>query len=210
MLIMYSEINKLNWINFQGKFRDEEGEVCTLDGTVDWHGRPAIKSKSGGWVAGTIILCKFSIYVCSNLVSVINVLFWHPWSKESSIFGYRVTCKIQSIYKVLTNNPKTMRYVYNSTHIWIWSKATFVIKLDLPCFYSWLNQRTRLQSWRRYPRFAIFGVYEGQICKAPRRIFWLIFCLFESFKRRGERAFIHMWTFFCLFVCLFYILDKLP
>lgn len=37
-------------------FKDEQGEVCTLDGTVDWHGRPAIKTKSGGWVAGTIIL----------------------------------------------------------------------------------------------------------------------------------------------------------
>ena len=36
----------------------KERDVCTLDGTVDWHGQPAIKSKSGGWVAGIIILCK--------------------------------------------------------------------------------------------------------------------------------------------------------
>ncbi|KAG7011521.1 Protein NRT1/ PTR FAMILY 7.3 [Cucurbita argyrosperma subsp. argyrosperma] len=34
----------------------KERDVCTLDGTVDWHGQPAIKSKSGGWVAGIIIL----------------------------------------------------------------------------------------------------------------------------------------------------------
>ncbi|KAL5550938.1 hypothetical protein UlMin_001114 [Ulmus minor] len=34
----------------------EEGAVCTLDGTVDWHGHPAIKTKSGQWVAGSIIL----------------------------------------------------------------------------------------------------------------------------------------------------------
>ncbi|KAL5550942.1 hypothetical protein UlMin_001118 [Ulmus minor] len=34
----------------------EEGAVCTLDGTVDWHGHPAIKTKSGQWVAGIIIL----------------------------------------------------------------------------------------------------------------------------------------------------------
>ncbi|KAK3003453.1 hypothetical protein RJ639_018154, partial [Escallonia herrerae] len=29
---------------------------CTLDGTVDVHGRPAIRERSGRWVAGTIIL----------------------------------------------------------------------------------------------------------------------------------------------------------
>lgn len=33
-------------------------EECTLDGTVDWHGHPAIKNKSGKWIAGIIILCK--------------------------------------------------------------------------------------------------------------------------------------------------------
>ncbi|PON43370.1 Proton-dependent oligopeptide transporter family [Trema orientale] len=40
----------------EGNFKEEQGEVCTLDGTVDWRGRPAIKTKSGGWVAGIIIL----------------------------------------------------------------------------------------------------------------------------------------------------------
>ncbi|KAL5862544.1 hypothetical protein ACOSQ3_000058 [Xanthoceras sorbifolium] len=42
----------------QGKFKEEEEEeeACTLDGTVDWHGRPAIREKSGRWVAGIIIL----------------------------------------------------------------------------------------------------------------------------------------------------------
>ncbi|XP_061368644.1 protein NRT1/ PTR FAMILY 7.3-like [Gastrolobium bilobum] len=34
----------------------EEPEEFTLDGSVDWHGRPAIRAKSGRWVAGTIIL----------------------------------------------------------------------------------------------------------------------------------------------------------
>ncbi|KAK8516263.1 hypothetical protein V6N13_046972 [Hibiscus sabdariffa] len=34
----------------------EEQEACTQDGTVDWHGRPAIKAKSGKWTAGIIIL----------------------------------------------------------------------------------------------------------------------------------------------------------
>ncbi|XP_061368656.1 protein NRT1/ PTR FAMILY 7.3-like [Gastrolobium bilobum] len=37
------------------KFK-EEPEEFTLDGSVDWHGRPAIRAKSGRWVAGTIIL----------------------------------------------------------------------------------------------------------------------------------------------------------
>ncbi|KAK9266924.1 hypothetical protein L1049_027183 [Liquidambar formosana] len=44
----------------EGKFREEQEEeqeeVCTLDGTVDRHGRPAIRAKTGQWFAGTIIL----------------------------------------------------------------------------------------------------------------------------------------------------------
>jgi len=47
-------------INLQVKFKDDTEEV-TLDGSVDWHGRPAIRAKSGRWVAGTIVLCKFQI-----------------------------------------------------------------------------------------------------------------------------------------------------
>lgn len=46
----------------QSKLKDEEEGICTtLDGTVDWHGRPAIRSKSGRWLAGIIILCKLSL-----------------------------------------------------------------------------------------------------------------------------------------------------
>ncbi|CAK9321530.1 unnamed protein product [Citrullus colocynthis] len=42
----------------QSKLKEEiaTAEGFTLDGTVDWHGRPAIRSKSGTWVAGIIIL----------------------------------------------------------------------------------------------------------------------------------------------------------
>lgn len=43
--------------NLQGNYREEKEEY-TLDGTVDWDGRPAIKAKSGQWFAGTIILRK--------------------------------------------------------------------------------------------------------------------------------------------------------
>ncbi|KAK4486521.1 hypothetical protein RD792_009204, partial [Penstemon davidsonii] len=34
----------------------EEQDECTLDGSVDFYGQPAIREKSGKWVAGTIIL----------------------------------------------------------------------------------------------------------------------------------------------------------
>lgn len=47
-------------INLQVKFKDDTEEL-TLDGSVDWHGRPAIRAKSGRWVAGTIVLCKFQV-----------------------------------------------------------------------------------------------------------------------------------------------------
>ncbi|XP_030524740.1 protein NRT1/ PTR FAMILY 7.3 [Rhodamnia argentea] len=39
----------------EGNYKEEKEEY-TLDGTVDWDGRPAIKAKSGQWFAGTIIL----------------------------------------------------------------------------------------------------------------------------------------------------------
>lgn len=34
---------------------DEKYE-CTLDGSVDFRGRPAVKGKTGGWVAGSLLL----------------------------------------------------------------------------------------------------------------------------------------------------------
>jgi len=49
-------------INLQVKFKDDTEEL-TLDGSVDWHGRPAIRAKSGRWVAGTIVLCKFQFQI---------------------------------------------------------------------------------------------------------------------------------------------------
>ncbi|KAJ8774432.1 hypothetical protein K2173_016878 [Erythroxylum novogranatense] len=36
-------------------FKDAE-EECTLDGTVNWQGGPAVRAKSGRWIAGIIIL----------------------------------------------------------------------------------------------------------------------------------------------------------
>lgn len=38
-----------------GKVKNGQ-EVFTLDGTVDWHGRPAIRKRTGTWVAGVLIL----------------------------------------------------------------------------------------------------------------------------------------------------------
>lgn len=37
-----------------------EKEACTLDGAVDRHGRPAIRDKTGTWVAGILILGTLS------------------------------------------------------------------------------------------------------------------------------------------------------
>ena len=33
-------------------------EICTLDGSVDKHGRPAVRGKTGAWFAGILILGK--------------------------------------------------------------------------------------------------------------------------------------------------------
>ncbi|KAH1115748.1 hypothetical protein J1N35_009126 [Gossypium stocksii] len=38
------------------ELKEEQEEACTKDGTIDWHGQPAIKAKSGQWTAGIIIL----------------------------------------------------------------------------------------------------------------------------------------------------------
>ncbi|KAK9095405.1 hypothetical protein Scep_026874 [Stephania cephalantha] len=42
--------------NNNKKFMMKEEEECTLDGTVDRHGRPAIRAKTGSWSAGALIL----------------------------------------------------------------------------------------------------------------------------------------------------------
>ena len=36
-----------------------EKEVLTLDGAVDRHGRPAVRGKTGTWVAGILLLGTF-------------------------------------------------------------------------------------------------------------------------------------------------------
>uniref|UniRef100_A0A5B6ZLH1 Nitrate transporter 1.5 n=1 Tax=Davidia involucrata TaxID=16924 RepID=A0A5B6ZLH1_DAVIN len=45
-------------VSKEGKFKGEEEEEAsyTLDGTVDMHGRPAIRERTGQWVAGIVIL----------------------------------------------------------------------------------------------------------------------------------------------------------
>ncbi|KAA8522082.1 hypothetical protein F0562_012604 [Nyssa sinensis] len=42
-------------VSKEGKLKGEK-EACTLDGTVDLHGRPAIREKTGQWFAGIVIL----------------------------------------------------------------------------------------------------------------------------------------------------------
>ena len=61
------------WVqNLQGDETKEEREICTLDGTIDWHGQPAIRSKTGGWVAGIIILCKTQNHFLFNFFVYLN------------------------------------------------------------------------------------------------------------------------------------------
>ncbi|XP_047341733.1 protein NRT1/ PTR FAMILY 7.3 [Impatiens glandulifera] len=43
-------------LEFSMERKSGEGECTTLDGTVDFHGRPAIRERSGQWVAGIVIL----------------------------------------------------------------------------------------------------------------------------------------------------------
>ena len=48
--------------NFQVEVNGKMGKgqgVCTLDGTVDYHGRPAIRERSGTWFAGILLLGNF-------------------------------------------------------------------------------------------------------------------------------------------------------
>jgi hypothetical protein len=56
-------------LNFQrgmdGKVKDGR-EVCTLDGTVDWHGRPAVRQRTGSWVAAILILGNYPIPLTYN------------------------------------------------------------------------------------------------------------------------------------------------
>jgi peptide/histidine transporter 3/4 len=49
-------------LNFQGGVDEKVKngrEGCTLDGTLDWHGRPAIRQRTGSWVAATLILGNY-------------------------------------------------------------------------------------------------------------------------------------------------------
>lgn len=46
-----------------GKVKGGQDQVCTLDGTVDRHGRPAVRVRTGAWVAGSLILGIF-LYIC--------------------------------------------------------------------------------------------------------------------------------------------------
>lgn len=40
--------------------QEVEETVEVLDGSIDLHGRPAIRKRSGRWVAGVVILCKLT------------------------------------------------------------------------------------------------------------------------------------------------------
>lgn len=47
-----------HFTNHQVKLKGEEEQECTNDGTIDFHGMPAIRGKTGTWKAGIVLLCK--------------------------------------------------------------------------------------------------------------------------------------------------------
>ncbi|XP_065880072.1 protein NRT1/ PTR FAMILY 7.3 [Euphorbia lathyris] len=58
------------------KLKVHDQERCTLDGTVDWEGRPAIKHKSGQWVAGIIILLNQALATLAFFGVGINLVLF--------------------------------------------------------------------------------------------------------------------------------------
>lgn len=52
---------------------DREGER-TKDGSVDMHGRPAIRDRTGKWFAGMIILRKYPLSLSIYLSSPVKKL----------------------------------------------------------------------------------------------------------------------------------------
>ncbi|XP_023553282.1 protein NRT1/ PTR FAMILY 7.3-like [Cucurbita pepo subsp. pepo] len=72
----------------QGKLKEEIAAVeeFTLDGTVDYHGRPAVRSKSGSWVAGIIILLNQGLATLAFFgVGVNLVLFLTRVLQQSNV-----------------------------------------------------------------------------------------------------------------------------
>jgi len=56
------------------KVKGEE-EECTNDGTVDFYGMPANRAKTGKWLAGIMLLCKFFFFTHKK-----NIIF--PWKRQ--------------------------------------------------------------------------------------------------------------------------------
>lgn len=56
-LVNMEQENRIGFGVMKGTNKKEEEEY-TLDGSVDRHGNPAIKGRSGGWQAGFLILGK--------------------------------------------------------------------------------------------------------------------------------------------------------
>lgn len=60
----------------------EGGTSYTLDGTVDLHGQPAIRERTGRWVAGTIILRKLQFIIAVVIIIVktfINYYYYYDY-----------------------------------------------------------------------------------------------------------------------------------
>ncbi|KAF5753555.1 putative proton-dependent oligopeptide transporter family, major facilitator superfamily [Helianthus annuus] len=55
---------------------EEEEGTKTLDGTVDFHGRPALKAKTGRWTAGTIILVNQGLVTLAFFGVGVNLVLY--------------------------------------------------------------------------------------------------------------------------------------
>ncbi|KAL4570531.1 hypothetical protein LXL04_026187 [Taraxacum kok-saghyz] len=60
---------------WQVKCYEEEG-TSTMDGTVDFHGRPALKEKTGRWTAGTIILVNQGLVTLAFFGVGVNLVLY--------------------------------------------------------------------------------------------------------------------------------------
>ncbi|KAI7739597.1 hypothetical protein M8C21_022622 [Ambrosia artemisiifolia] len=67
----FSISNKVRCVNGE----EEEGR-STLDGTVDFHGRPALKAKTGRWTAGTIILVNQGLVTLAFFGVGVNLVLY--------------------------------------------------------------------------------------------------------------------------------------
>ena len=92
------ELNQLE----DGQERVEK--ECTRDGSIDWHGKPALKGKTGGWRCGTLLLgtyfpYNFKCHIHNNLI-VCSFYQFNCFSKLGFVIVLYRVCYFPSQHKV--------------------------------------------------------------------------------------------------------------